>query len=82
LLCTAADSTHNKYQLLLLLLLLLVLLLIICLGVIVGGGFARVETAGEIKDFIRDSAKDYYHNINSKNIRIVIIQSRNRLFQK
>ena len=51
-------------------------------GVIVGGGFAGVETAGEIKDFIRDSEKDYYHNINSKNIRIVIIQSRNRLFQK
>jgi hypothetical protein len=47
--------------------------------VIVGGGFAGVETAGEINDFIRDSAKDYYHNIDSKNIRIVIIQSGNRL---
>ena len=33
--------------------------------VIVGGGFAGVETAGEINDFIRDSAKDYYHNIDS-----------------
>jgi NADH dehydrogenase len=47
--------------------------------VIVGGGFAGVETAGEMNDFIRDSAKDYYHNIDSKNIRIVIIQSGNRL---
>ena len=47
--------------------------------VIVGGGFAGVETAGEINDFIRDSAKDYYHNIDSKNIRVVIIQSGNRL---
>jgi NADH dehydrogenase len=47
--------------------------------VIVGGGFAGVETAGEINDFIKDSAKDYYHNIDSKNIRTIIIQSGNRL---
>ena len=31
--------------------------------VVVGGGFAEVETAGEINDFIHDSAKDYYHNV-------------------
>ncbi|HZD82943.1 MAG TPA: FAD-dependent oxidoreductase, partial [Nitrososphaeraceae archaeon] len=47
--------------------------------VIVGGGFAGVETAGEINDFTKDSAKDYYHNIDSNNIRIIIIQSGNRL---
>src|SRR6188472_1227309 len=47
--------------------------------VIVGGGFAGVETAGEINDFIKDSAKDYYHNIDSNNIRTIIIQSGNRL---
>ena len=47
--------------------------------VIVGGGFAGVETAGEINDFIKDSVKDYYHNIDSKNIRTIIIQSGNRL---
>ena len=45
---------------------------------IVGGGFAGVKTAGEINDFV-DSAKDYYHNIDIKNIRVVIIQSGNRL---
>ena len=33
--------------------------------VVVGGGFAGVETAGEINDFIHDSANDYYHNIYS-----------------
>jgi NADH:quinone reductase (non-electrogenic) len=33
--------------------------------VVVGGGFAGVETAGEINDFIHDSAKDYYHNIDN-----------------
>ncbi|MFY9871650.1 MAG: FAD-dependent oxidoreductase, partial [Candidatus Nitrosopolaris sp.] len=47
--------------------------------VVVGGGFAGVETAGEINDFIHDSAREYYHNIDSKNIRIVIVQSGNRL---
>jgi NADH dehydrogenase FAD-containing subunit len=47
--------------------------------VIVGGGFAGVETAGELNDFIRDSVTDYYHNIDNNNIKIVIIQSGNRL---
>jgi NADH dehydrogenase len=47
--------------------------------VIVGGGFAGVETAGEINDFIKDSAKEYYHNIDINNIRVVIVQSSDRL---
>jgi NADH dehydrogenase len=47
--------------------------------VIVGGGFAGVETAGEINDFIRDSVKGYYHNIDSNNIRVVIVHSGDRL---
>jgi NADH dehydrogenase len=47
--------------------------------VIVGGGFAGVETAGELNDFLRDSVKDYYHNIEAKDIRVIIIQSGNRL---
>ena len=47
--------------------------------VIVGGGFAGVETAGEINDFIRDSVKEHYHNINSNNIRVIIVHSSDRL---
>jgi hypothetical protein len=47
--------------------------------VIVGGGFAGVETAGELNDFVRDSVNDYYHNIDKSNIKIVIVQSGNRL---
>jgi NADH dehydrogenase FAD-containing subunit len=47
--------------------------------VIVGGGFAGVETAGEINDFIKDSVKEYYHNIESKNTEVIIIQSGDRL---
>ena len=47
--------------------------------VIVGGGFAGVETAGELNDFLRDAVKDYYHNIEPKDITVIIIQSGNRL---
>jgi NADH dehydrogenase FAD-containing subunit len=47
--------------------------------VIVGGGFAGVETAGELNDFLRDSVKYYYHSIEPKDIRVIIIQSGNRL---
>jgi NADH dehydrogenase len=47
--------------------------------VIVGGGFAGVETAGEINDFIRDSVKEYYHNIDINNIRVIIVHSGDRL---
>lgn len=47
--------------------------------VVVGGGFAGVETAGEINDFVRDSTREYYHNIQCENIRVVIVQSGNRL---
>jgi NADH:ubiquinone reductase (H+-translocating) len=47
--------------------------------VIVGGGFAGVETAGEINDFIRDSVKEHYHNIDINNIRVIIVHSGDRL---
>jgi NADH:ubiquinone reductase (H+-translocating) len=47
--------------------------------VIVGGGFAGVETAGELNDFIRDSANNFYHNIDKSAIKFVIVQSGNRL---
>src|SRR5215208_1150372 len=47
--------------------------------VVVGGGFAGVETAGELNDFLRDSVKEYYHNVEPKDIRVMIIQSGNRL---
>jgi len=50
--------------------------------VIVGGGFAGVETAGELNDFIRDSIKYYYHNIDKSKIRVVIVQSGNRLLSE
>jgi NADH dehydrogenase len=47
--------------------------------VVVGGGFAGVETAGELNDFLQDSTKEYYHNIEPNDIRVMIVQSGDRL---
>lgn len=41
--------------------------------VVVGAGFAGVETIGEINDFIRDSVRHYYRNINPANIHMVLV---------
>ena len=43
--------------------------------VVVGGGFAGVETIGEINDFIKESIKDYYQNIDIKDVRVILINS-------
>jgi NADH dehydrogenase FAD-containing subunit len=47
--------------------------------VVVGGGFSGVETIGELNDFIRDSTKHYYHNLEDKDARVVLVNSGNRL---
>src|SRR5215203_3791548 len=47
--------------------------------VVIGGGFAGVETAGELNDFLRDAVDDYYHNIEPKDNRVIILQAGNRL---
>jgi len=47
--------------------------------VVVGGGFAGVETIGEINQFIRNSVKKFYPNINEENIKMILISSKNRI---
>ena len=42
--------------------------------IIVGGGFAGIETAGEINDFLYD-ALEYYHNIKKDDIKVVVIEA-------
>ena len=46
--------------------------------VVVGGGFNGVETVGAINDFIRDSIKDYYKNIQSE-VRVILIDTNEKL---
>ena len=47
--------------------------------VIVGGGFSGVETAGEINEFIRESAEKYYRNIESDFIQVHLIAARDHI---
>ena len=42
--------------------------------VVVGGGFAGVETAGEINDFINEIA-EYYPSINYKDVKVTLIEA-------
>ncbi len=46
--------------------------------VVAGGGFNGVETVGAINDFIRDSIKDYYKNIQSE-VRVMLIDTNEKL---
>ena len=47
--------------------------------IVVGGGFAGVETAGELNDFVRQSINEFYHNIDINDLRIIVIQSGDKL---
>ncbi|HWY35118.1 MAG TPA: NAD(P)/FAD-dependent oxidoreductase [Nitrosopumilaceae archaeon] len=42
--------------------------------VIVGGGFAGIETAGELNDFVQDARK-YYPNIKKEDIRVIVLEA-------
>jgi len=44
---------------------------------VVGGGFAGVETIGEINHLIRESASRMYPNINSEKINMFLVSSKN-----
>ena len=44
---------------------------------VVGGGFAGVETIGEINHLVREAASRLYPNINSEKINMILVSSRN-----
>ncbi len=43
--------------------------------VVVGAGFAGVEIIGELNDFVKDSIKSYYHNVDPDNINMVLVSA-------
>ncbi|HET9807628.1 MAG TPA: FAD-dependent oxidoreductase, partial [Nitrososphaeraceae archaeon] len=43
--------------------------------VVVGGGFSGIETVGELNDFVRDSVKQFYHSIDIKYIKVILVNS-------
>ena len=42
--------------------------------VVVGGGFAGVETAGELNDFITD-VSEYYPSIHERDVKVVLVEA-------
>src|SRR6476659_8751750 len=47
--------------------------------VIVGGGFSGVEIVGELNDFVLDSIKNFYHNLQKTYTRIILVNSGGRI---
>ena len=47
--------------------------------VVVGGGFAGVETVGELNGLVKDAARDFYHDIDIKDVRIVLVNALDRI---
>ena len=47
--------------------------------VVVGGGFSGVEIVGELNDFVLDSIKNFYHNLQKTNTRIILVNSGGRI---
>ncbi|TBR09688.1 MAG: NAD(P)/FAD-dependent oxidoreductase [Candidatus Nitrosotenuis sp.] len=43
--------------------------------VVVGGGFAGVETVGELNDFVRESVRHFYRNIPQDRIKMVLVSA-------
>jgi NADH dehydrogenase len=46
---------------------------------VVGGGFSGVEIVGELNDFVLDSIKHFYHNLQKTNTRIILVNSGTRI---
>lgn len=47
--------------------------------VVVGGGFSGVEIVGELNDFVLDSIKCFYHNLQKIHTRIILVNSGRRI---
>jgi NADH dehydrogenase len=47
--------------------------------IVVGGGFSGVEIVGELNDFVLDSIKYFYHNLQKSYTRIVLVNSGRRI---
>lgn len=50
--------------------------------VVVGGGFAGVETVGELNGLIREAVRDFYDEIDVKNIRVILADGSDRILHE
>jgi NADH dehydrogenase len=47
--------------------------------VVVGGGFGGVETVGELNDFVKETAREFYKNISISDIKIILVNSHDKI---
>ncbi len=47
--------------------------------VVVGGGFSGVETAGELNDFIKESAEKFYRNLDVEQIKVILVSASDQI---
>jgi NADH:ubiquinone reductase (H+-translocating) len=47
--------------------------------VVVGGGFSGVEIAGELNDLIRESIRAYYHELDEKEAKVILVHSKDKI---
>src|SRR5574340_568709 len=47
--------------------------------IVVGGGFAGVETVGELNALVRDVVRDFYNDIDIKDIRVVLVNATDKI---
>src|ERR687888_340379 len=47
--------------------------------VVVGGGFGGVETVGELNSFVKDTVREFYKNIQLKDIKIILVNSHDKI---
>ena len=50
--------------------------------VVVGGGFNGVETVGELNQFVRDTIKEYYKNINMSDLKVILINATDKILEQ
>src|ERR671923_2778862 len=50
--------------------------------VVVGGGFNGIETVGALNDFVRETIRNYYKNINMTDVRVVLVNAKDRILQQ
>jgi NADH:ubiquinone reductase (H+-translocating) len=50
--------------------------------VVAGGGFNGVETVAELNDAVRDSIKKYYKNIYMSDVRVILINSSDKILEQ
>lgn len=50
--------------------------------VVVGGGFNGIETVGALNDFVRDTIKKYYPEINMAHVKVILVNAEDKILSQ